>query len=72
MNRYRPAGALDDNVEVRRWGTPPKFDFAPKTSPLDLGPELLGILDFGGRPRLPGRSGSRCLLGLWERNLSGR
>src|SRR4029450_13541559 len=26
-----PAGASpDDNVEVRRWGTPPEFDFPPK------------------------------------------
>src|SRR5262249_37228079 len=26
-----PVGkSSDDNLEVRRWGTPPKFDFAPK------------------------------------------
>src|SRR5215831_5273947 len=26
-----PVGhSADDNVEVRRWGTPPKFDFTPK------------------------------------------
>ncbi|MHB0977492.1 MAG: serine--tRNA ligase [Candidatus Aquicultorales bacterium] len=32
------------NVEVRRWGTPPSFDFEPKAH-WDLGPER-GILDF--------------------------
>src|SRR5437660_1336667 len=26
-----PAGrSAEDNVEIRRWGTPPQFDFAPK------------------------------------------
>jgi seryl-tRNA synthetase len=40
-----PKGASeDDNVEVRRWGTPPSFDFEPKAH-WDLGPEL-GIIDF--------------------------
>jgi seryl-tRNA synthetase len=34
----------DDNVEVRRWGTPRVFDFEPKAH-WDLGPEL-GIIDF--------------------------
>jgi seryl-tRNA synthetase len=33
-----------ENVEVRRWGTPPAFDFEPKAH-WDLGPEL-GIIDF--------------------------
>jgi len=33
-----------DNVEVRRWGTPPEFNFTPKAH-WDLGPEL-GIIDF--------------------------
>ena len=28
-----PVGhSADDNVEVRRWGTPPKFDFTPKAA----------------------------------------
>jgi seryl-tRNA synthetase len=40
-----PAGADEsDNVEVRRWGTPPEFGFEPKAH-WDLGPEL-GIVDF--------------------------
>ncbi len=40
-----PVGASeDDNVEVRRWGTPREFDFEPKAH-WDLGPEL-GIIDF--------------------------
>jgi len=40
-----PAGADESgNVEVRRWGTPPTFDFEPKAH-WDLGPDL-GIVDF--------------------------
>ncbi len=40
-----PEGASsDDNVELRRWGNPPGFDFEPKAH-WDLGPAL-GILDF--------------------------
>lgn len=40
-----PVGADEsDNVEIRRWGTPPVFDFEPKAH-WDLGPEL-GIIDF--------------------------
>src|SRR5689334_14295172 len=34
----------DDAVEVRRWGTPPSFDFEPKDH-VDLG-ERMGILDL--------------------------
>jgi len=34
----------DDNPEVRRWGTPPEFDFEFKAH-WDLGPEL-GMIDF--------------------------
>ena len=40
-----PAGADEnDNVEVRRWGTPPEFGFEP-VAHWDLGPEL-GAIDF--------------------------
>ena len=40
-----PVGAsADDNVEVRRWGTPRDFGFAPKQH-FEIG-ETLGILDF--------------------------
>jgi seryl-tRNA synthetase len=40
-----PIGAsAEQNVEIRRWGAPPPFDFAPKPH-WDLG-EALGILDF--------------------------
>jgi seryl-tRNA synthetase len=42
----------EDNVEVRRWGTPPKFDFTPK-SHWDLG-EQLGILDLERAAKLSG------------------
>ena len=48
-----PVGhSADDNVEVRRWGTPPKFDFTPKPH-WDLGPEL-GILDLERAVKLTG------------------
>lgn len=36
--------SADDNVEIRRWGCPRRFDFEPK-SHWELG-EALGILDF--------------------------
>jgi seryl-tRNA synthetase len=40
-----PIGASeDDNPEIRRWGTPPDFNFEPHAH-WDLGPEL-GIIDF--------------------------
>jgi len=40
-----PIGLSDsDNVEIRRWGKPPQFNFEPKTH-WELG-ESLGILDF--------------------------
>lgn len=48
-----PAGrSADDNVEVRRVGTPPQFDFEPKAH-WDLGPEL-GILDFERAAKITG------------------
>ncbi len=48
-----PAGkSAEDNVEVRRWGTPPKFDFAPKPH-WELG-EQLGILDLERAVKLTG------------------
>jgi seryl-tRNA synthetase len=42
----------EDNVEVRRWGSPPKFDFAPKPH-WDLGAEL-GVLDLERAVKLTG------------------
>jgi seryl-tRNA synthetase len=48
-----PTGhSADDNKEVRRWGTPPKFDFTPKPH-WDLGPEL-GVLDLERAVKLTG------------------
>jgi seryl-tRNA synthetase len=41
-----------DNVEVRSWGQPRDFDFAPKAH-WDLGPEL-GILDFERAAKITG------------------
>ncbi len=42
----------DDNVEVRRWGQPRKFDFEPKAH-WDLGPEL-HILDLERAAKITG------------------
>ena len=42
----------DDNVEVRRWGEPRAFDFAPKDH-TDVG-EGLGLLDFATAAKLSG------------------
>jgi len=48
-----PTGkSADDNVEVRRWGTPPAFSF-PAKAHWDLGPEL-GILDFDRAAKITG------------------
>jgi seryl-tRNA synthetase len=48
-----PVGrSSDDNVEVRRWGTPPRFDFDPAAH-WDLGVRL-GILDFERAARMAG------------------
>lgn len=48
-----PVGkSAEDNVEVRRWGTPPKFDFTPKPH-WELG-EQLGILDLARAAKLSG------------------
>jgi seryl-tRNA synthetase len=42
----------EDNVEVRRWGEPGKFDFEAKAH-WDIG-EDLGILDFGAASKMTG------------------
>jgi seryl-tRNA synthetase len=48
-----PVGKSEaDNVEVRRWGAPPKFDFAPKPH-WELG-EALGVLDLERAVKLTG------------------
>jgi seryl-tRNA synthetase len=48
-----PVGhSAEDNVEVRCWGSPPKFDFAPKPH-WDLGAEL-GVLDLERAVKLTG------------------
>ena len=48
-----PVGhSAEDNVEVRRWGTPPAFDFTPKPH-WDLG-ESLGILDLERAAKITG------------------
>ena len=41
-----------ENVEVRRWGTPPKFDFAPKPH-WEVG-ESAGILDLSAATKVTG------------------
>ena len=48
-----PDGADEDaNVEVRRWGEPPEFDFEPRDH-IELG-ETLGFLDFETASRISG------------------
>ncbi|HEY7825598.1 MAG TPA: serine--tRNA ligase [Candidatus Acidoferrales bacterium] len=48
-----PAGkSAADNVEVRRWGAPPKFDFAPRPH-WEVG-EGAGILDFNSAAKIAG------------------
>jgi seryl-tRNA synthetase len=48
-----PVGkSADDNVEVRRWGTAPKFDFSPK-SHWEIG-EQLGVLDLERAAKISG------------------
>jgi seryl-tRNA synthetase len=48
-----PVGrTAEDNVEVRRFAEPPRFDFEPKAH-WDLGPEL-GILDFERATKITG------------------
>jgi len=48
-----PVGhSAEENVEVRRWGTPAKFDFTPKPH-WDLGAEL-GVLDLERAVKLTG------------------
>jgi seryl-tRNA synthetase len=48
-----PAGkSSEDNLEVRRWGAPPKFDFTPRPH-WELG-EQLGILDLERATKLSG------------------
>ena len=48
-----PVGTTEaDNVEVRRWGTPPEFTFKPRDH-TDVG-EGLGLLDFATATKISG------------------
>jgi seryl-tRNA synthetase len=48
-----PVGkGAEDNVELRRWGTPPKFNFTPKPH-WEVG-ERAGILDLGVATKITG------------------
>jgi seryl-tRNA synthetase len=48
-----PVGhSAEENVEVRRWGTPPKFDFAPNPH-WEVG-ERAGILDLAAATQITG------------------
>ncbi len=52
-SRQTPLGASEEeNVEVRRWGTPATYDFTPKPH-WEVG-EALGILDFERGAKLTG------------------
>ena len=52
MRACRVGHGADDNVEVRRWGAPPKFDFTPKPH-WEVG-ERAGILDLAGATKITG------------------
>lgn len=52
-----PAGGEEANKEIRRWGKPPEFAFAPKQH-FELG-EALGLMDFETAAKL---SGSRFVV----------
>ena len=47
-----PGRDSNDNIELRRWGTPPKFDFTPLDH-VALG-EKLGLMDFDAAVKLAG------------------
>src|SRR3954462_9397667 len=47
-----PGESADQNVEVRRWGTPRTFDFTPKDH-VDIG-EKLGLIDFDAAAKIAG------------------
>lgn len=47
-----PGRSSEDNVEVRRWGVPPKFDFQPKPH-WEVG-ERTGILDLEAAAKITG------------------
>jgi seryl-tRNA synthetase len=52
-NESVPVGhSAEENVEVRRWGTPPQFDFTPRPH-WELGEEL-GILDLERAGKITG------------------
>src|SRR5437868_14739114 len=52
-NENVPVGkTAEDNVEIRRWGAPPKFDFAAKPH-WEIG-EQLGVLDLERAAKLSG------------------
>ncbi|KAF0810400.1 seryl-tRNA synthetase [Alcanivorax sp. S71-1-4] len=48
-----PGRSEEDNVEVRRWGTPRAFDFEPRDH-VDLGEALQGGIDFERAAKLSG------------------
>jgi seryl-tRNA synthetase len=53
QNDSVPIGkSAEDNIEVRRWGAPPKFDFTPKPH-WELG-EQLGVLDLERAAKISG------------------
>ena len=50
-----PIGRTDEeNLEIRRWGTPRDFDFTPKDH-VELG-EALELIDFAGGTKVAGRN----------------
>ena len=66
-----PDGGEEDALEIRRWGTPPSFDFAPKDHQ-ELA-EAMGILDLARATKLAGPrfSVARGAGAALERGLAG-
>jgi seryl-tRNA synthetase len=63
-----PNGDVSANVELRRWGTPPSFDFTPKTH-WELG-ESLGLFDLQRGTKVAG-SGFPLFMGMGARLVRG-
>jgi seryl-tRNA synthetase len=63
-----PEGGVEANVELRRWGTPPRFDFSPKPH-WEIG-EQLGLFDLPRGTKVAG-SGFPLFTGLGARLVRG-
>ena len=64
-----PVGnTAEDNVEIRRWGQPPRFEFAPSRTGSSASSLASSILNVQPRSRGP----ASRFIGTWERSWSAR